>query len=186
MHEANHVANNKPLEDMPGTIAMQAEVEVDRSCAEVFHFWRALENFPKFMDHVKEVRAISDNRYHWRVSGPIGTEMTWDADVSEVVANQRISWRSVIGSTVDNSGSVEFLPLEGNRTCIRVSLSYTPPAGLLGHAVATLFGANPRQQMLGDLERCRALLEHDGLKKDGKLVTESKVCRHEDPSHTVH
>jgi uncharacterized membrane protein len=38
-------------------------------------------------------------------------------------------------------------------------MEYLPPAGELGHAVAQLFGVDPRQAMNDDLLRLKSLLE---------------------------
>jgi hypothetical protein len=38
-------------------------------------------------------------------------------------------------------------------------MSYVPPAGVLGHAVAALFGADPKQDMDDDLLRLKTFIE---------------------------
>ena len=38
-------------------------------------------------------------------------------------------------------------------------MTYMPPAGVVGHKVAELFGVDPRQAMQDDLMRLKALLE---------------------------
>ena len=42
---------------------------------------------------------------------------------------------------------------------VSVQMEYLPPAGVLGHAVAQLFGVDPRQAMNDDLMRLKSLLE---------------------------
>jgi uncharacterized membrane protein len=44
-------------------------------------------------------------------------------------------------------------------THVDVHMGYTPPAGVLGHAVASLFGTNPKQAMDEDLMRLKSLFE---------------------------
>jgi len=39
-------------------------------------------------------------------------------------------------------------------------MEYLPPAGMLGHTVAQLFGVDPRQAMNNDLMRLTACLTH--------------------------
>jgi hypothetical protein len=54
-------------------------------------------------------------------------------------------------------------------------MSYRPPAGALGHAIATLLGANPKRQMDDDMLRFKSLLEqgkatgHESVKRDDLL-----------------
>jgi uncharacterized membrane protein len=38
-------------------------------------------------------------------------------------------------------------------------MSYTPPAGAVGHAVARLFGADPKSELNDDLMRMKVFLE---------------------------
>jgi uncharacterized membrane protein len=40
-----------------------------------------------------------------------------------------------------------------------VRLNYNPPAGAIGHAVAGLFGADPKTEMDQDLVRMKTLIE---------------------------
>ncbi|MGQ0547505.1 MAG: hypothetical protein ACT4P3_19600 [Betaproteobacteria bacterium] len=47
---------------------------------------------------------------------------------------------------------------------------YVPPAGALGHAVAALFGADPKSEMDADLMRMKTMLEtgrppHDAARR---------------------
>jgi uncharacterized membrane protein len=42
---------------------------------------------------------------------------------------------------------------------VRVDLSYRPPAGKLGVAIAKLFGEEPGQQVEADLRRLKQVLE---------------------------
>jgi uncharacterized membrane protein len=61
---------------------------------------------------------------------------------------------------VPNSGSVRFGRAPGDRgTEVRVELTYEPPAGKLGNAVAGLLGQEPRQQVTDDLRRFKQILE---------------------------
>jgi uncharacterized membrane protein len=125
---------------------------------EVFAFFSAFENFPRFMTHVRDVRRTSEGRWHWTVSGPAGSTVEWDAEVSAFAANEMIAWKTVSGAPVESSGIVRFED-ELGRTRLDVRLSYNPVAGALGHAVAALFGADPKRQMDDDLLRLKSLLE---------------------------
>jgi uncharacterized membrane protein len=60
---------------------------------------------------------------------------------------------------VDNAGYVLFEPLDDNQTEVTVRLNYNPPAGPIGHAVAKVFGADPKSEMDQDLMRMKSLLE---------------------------
>ena len=44
-----------------------------------------------------------------------------------------------------------------------VHLSYTPPAGAIGHGLAVLLGADPERQMEEDLARMKAFIERGSM-----------------------
>jgi uncharacterized membrane protein len=74
--------------------------------------------------------------------------------------NEQISWRSLPGSQVENSGTERFQTAPGARgTEVRVELEYRPPAGGLGRNIAWLFGEEPAQQIHEDLHRFKQLME---------------------------
>ena len=60
---------------------------------------------------------------------------------------------------MDNAGSVQFESLPGGSTRVHVALSYRPPAGALGAAVAKLFGEEPSQQIAEDLQKFKGTFE---------------------------
>ena len=127
---------------------------------EAFRFWRRLDNLPKFMGHLREVKVLDQRRSHWVAEGPLGTSVAWDAEVINEEQNRLIAWQSLPGSDVDTAGSVHFTRAPGGRgTEVRVTLKYDPPAGKLGAWVANLFGEAPEQQVRDDLQRFKQLME---------------------------
>jgi hypothetical protein len=63
----------------------------------------------------------------------------------------------------------------GNGTQVNVNMSYTPPAGAVGHAVASLFGKDPKTEMDADLARMKSLLEQGRTRAGGQRVTREEV-----------
>jgi uncharacterized membrane protein len=137
-----------------------ARITVNRPVAEVYAAWRELENLPRFMAHLQEVRPVGHERTHWRAAVPAGIDIEWDAEITSERIDEHLEWRSVGDATVRNSGRVDFRPAPGRHaTEIRVHLDYEPPAGKLGAVVAKLFGEEPDQQVRDDLRRFKQLLE---------------------------
>jgi uncharacterized membrane protein len=139
-------------------IKVEQSIKVNRPPEEVYRFWRQLENLPRFMDHLESVTLIDENRSHWVAKAPAGTKVEWDATIHNEIENELIAWRSLPGADVDNAGSVHFT-LSGNGTEVRVVLSYDPPAGRVGAAVAKLLGEEPSQQVEEDLRRLKQVME---------------------------
>lgn len=131
----------------------------------VFAFWSDFANFPKVMRNVREVSRTRDGNWHWEVAGPLGASVHWDAAVTQSVPNERIAWATIPGAQVQHAGTVRFEP-EGGGTRLQVEMSYNPPAGALGHAVASLFGADPDAEMDEDLMRLKSYLETGAPARD--------------------
>ncbi len=139
-------------------IRVDHSIVVRKPVAEVYRFWRNLENLPRFMNHLKSIEVRTDKKSHWTAMGPAGINVEWDAEIINEEPERLIGWRSLEGSEVDNAGSVRFEP-EAGGTKVSVSLQYNPPAGSLGAVVAKLFGEDPKKQVREDMARFRELLE---------------------------
>ena len=141
-------------------VQVQRSVLVNSTPQKAYEFVRDLENFPRFMQHVKTVYFTGEKRCHWVVKGPAGTQVEWDADIINDIPGELIAWRSINNPDVDSAGSVRFEKASGDRgTVIRVHMQYLPPAGAVGVAIAKLFGEEPEQQMRSDLRHLKEILE---------------------------
>ena len=141
-------------------IQVEKSLTINRSVEEVYGFWRDLENLPRFMAHLESVRELDARRSYWKARAPLGTTVEWTAEIVEDRPNQLISWRSMEGSQVPNSGTVRFVAAPGDRgTEVHLHINYSPPAGVVGAAIAKLFGEEPSQQVDGDLRRLKQVLE---------------------------
>ncbi|HEU4828285.1 MAG TPA: SRPBCC family protein [Gemmatimonadales bacterium] len=143
-------------------IKVEEGVVIDRTPDELYAYWRNFENLPRFMGHLESVTVLDSDRSHWVAKGPAGTSIEWDAEIHNEIENELIAWRSLPGSEIGNAGSVHFTPIaEGRSTEVRVVLSYEPPAGRVGAAIARLFGEEPSQQVADDLARFKEAMEDE-------------------------
>lgn len=142
---------------------------------EVFDFWSNYENFPRFMAHLKEVSPIGDDRSRWVAAGPGGVPIAWDAETTDFVRNEVIAWKSTGEAPVGNAGIVRFLPNPQGGTRVDIRLSYNPPAGALGHAVASFFGVDPKHAIDRDMVRLKSLLEADRTSVEGATITRAET-----------
>jgi uncharacterized membrane protein len=127
------------------------------------------------MTHLREVRRTYKNRSHWVAAGPAGIPVEWDAVVTEWVPNESIAWSSIEGSMVDTAGRVSFTRMPDDTIQINLRMSYTPPAGGIGHAVAALFGADPKRAMDEDMVRLKSILEDGKTTAQGQPVHVEEV-----------
>jgi uncharacterized membrane protein len=133
---------------------------INRSKKDIYAYWRQLENLPHFVPKLRSVTQESATRSHWVADAPAGTTVEWRADITADQPGEVIAWQSTPDSEVQHEGEVRFEDLGANRgTVVRVTMTYRPPAGALGRAVAKLFGEEPEQQLHQGLLRLRQLLE---------------------------
>ncbi|HKU70975.1 MAG TPA: SRPBCC family protein [Burkholderiales bacterium] len=113
---------------------IEKTIEVECPVRVVYNQWTQFEEFPEFMTGVKEVRQIDDTHLHW-CAEIWGKDKEWDAEITEQVPDERISWRSTDGSF--NAGTVRFESLGPNRTNVRLTMAYDPEGAVenIGDAV---------------------------------------------------
>jgi uncharacterized membrane protein/osmotically-inducible protein OsmY len=141
-------------------IDVEKAIEIDAPVESVFALWSRFEEFPRFMSHVREVRRHGQDRSQWTLSGPAGLPIRFEAVTTRYEPNEMIGWKSVKGEPVRHAGTVRFEPLPENRSRITVRMSYNPPAGVLTHALVSLFGVAPKQALDDDLVRFQSLITH--------------------------
>jgi uncharacterized membrane protein len=141
-------------------VHVNVSVTINKPVEEVYSFWRNFENLPRFMQHLRSVTSTGPRSSHWEARAPLGTSITWDAEITDERENRYLVWNSLDGSLLDHSGAVEFRTAPANRgTEIIVALDMRPPAGKLFAGLAGFFGEHPQQQVKGDLRRLKQLLE---------------------------
>ncbi|HET9605532.1 MAG TPA: SRPBCC family protein, partial [Nitrospira sp.] len=134
---------------------IRRSIEINKPPSELYRFWRALDNLPRIMSHLESVQVIAGRFSHWMVKTLPGLPtIEWDAEIINDVENERIGWRSLNDSDVDQAGSVEFEPVgDGQTTRLTVTLQYVPIAGRLGAAVSKVLGQDTDFKIADDLQR---------------------------------
>lgn len=136
-------------------VRVHAKIVVDRPREMVYRYWRQLENLPRFMSHLKEVRQHA-NRSHWVARAPMGLKAEWDAQITQDSPNERLAWRSLPGSEIETRGEVHFRRASGgNGTELEVDLLYRLPGGKLGRWLGGVGDKRVRK----DIERFQEMIE---------------------------
>ena len=147
-----------PYRNQGAGIQVRESIVVEKPDSELYRYWRRLENLPTIMSHLESVTELG-KRSHWKAKGPLGTSPEWDAVITDERENETISWRSLEDAQVPNEGTVRFSRRGDNSTEVIVSLTYHPPLGPVGAAVAKLFGEEPSQQIKDDLQNFKQSVE---------------------------
>jgi uncharacterized membrane protein len=122
-----------------------------------YNQWTQFEEFPRFMDGVKEVHQLDDKHLHWKAQ-IAGKEKEWNAEIVEQTPDEIISWRSTSGAL--NNGAVTFMPMGHDRCRITLRIDYDPEGFLETTGDVLGFVSN---RIEGDLERFKDYIESRGV-----------------------
>ncbi|HEV3477152.1 MAG TPA: SRPBCC family protein [Rubrobacteraceae bacterium] len=137
-------------------------IEVQAPVEEVFRYWSNFENFSNFMENVEEVRMTGQDTSHWRVKGPLGKSVEFEARTTEMNPNRGIGWNTTEGEVM-TSGEARFEEVAPGRTRVEVTLNYAdPPGGAVGEAVANIL-SNPERNLREDLQNFARIAERGEL-----------------------
>lgn len=128
-------------------------IDVNVPVRTAYNQWTQFEEFPQFMEGVKEVRQITDTTLHWHAE-IAGRDEEWDAVISEQIPDQRVAWTSITGAK--NAGVVTFHHIDENTTRVTLQIDYEPE-GLVENVGSALGVVKAR--MGGDLERFKKFIE---------------------------
>jgi uncharacterized membrane protein len=131
-------------------------IEVNVPVRTAYNQWTQFEEFPRFMEGVKEVHQVDDRHLHWKAEIG-GREKEWDAEIVEQTPDQRIAWKSVGGAM--NKGIVTFEPLSDAKSLVQLSVEYEPEGVLetVGNETGVV-----SLRVKKDLERFKEFIELHG------------------------
>ena len=134
---------------------IEKSCHIERPLRTVYDQWTQFEEFPRFMEGVKEVRQVDDRHLHWRADIG-GREESWDAEIIHQEPDSRIAWRNTSGPY--NAGLVAFQPDEGG-TRVTLRIDYEPNGMLqkIGDALGFV-----SRRVEGDLDRFKRFIEERG------------------------
>jgi uncharacterized membrane protein len=136
---------------------VRESIEVDVPIRTAYNQWTQFEDFPKFMDGVKSVTQLSDTRLHW-VAEVNGTTKEWDAQITDQVPDERVSWASVDGAA--NAGIVTFERVDDDTTRVDIEMEVEPEGAVESAGAAMGFVG---RSVKDDLKRFKEFIESRGV-----------------------
>ena len=119
---------------------IEQSIELDVPVSTAYNQWTQFEEFPSFMDGVKEVRQLDDTHLHW--AAEIGGQREeWDAEITEQRPDERIAWKATGGK--NNAGVVTFHRLDDQRSLITLQLEWESEGFI--EKVGSAIGQDDRQ-----------------------------------------
>ena len=135
---------------------VQESVEVQAPAEDVFRYWSNFENFSTFMSNVEEVRMTGGDTSHWKVKGPLGKSVQFEARTTQMDPGRGIGWNTIEGDVM-TSGEARF------EEVAPVTMNYSdPPGGAVGEAVANVL-SNPERNLKEDLQNFAKIVERGDL-----------------------
>lgn len=152
--------NGLRLRSRSNGIHIQTAFTINKSAGELYREWRKLENLPRFMKHLYSVRQLDNRRSEWTARGPFGRTFTWQAEIVDESEGKFLVWRSLAGSLIETSGSVEFREAPGGRgTELIVAMHYAAIGRHIGETLADLLGAVPQRVLREEVRGFKQLME---------------------------
>jgi uncharacterized membrane protein len=175
---------NRPVQELGRMLLGRDGIEIAKTIhvnapvENVFDLWNRFENFPRFLEHVREIRIDERDpmRSHWIVEGPAGRSLEFDAVTTHVTPLREIGWTTTPDQPIEHTGIVRFAK-DHDGTRVQVHLTYRPPGGMVGHAVARLLGWDPKARIDDDLVRMKGLLEEGRTRAHGDRVWMQDLTR---------
>jgi Predicted integral membrane protein len=148
-------------DDKDGDLAIVGRsVLINRPRSALYAYWRDFANLPTFMEAIESVTPGDGGRSVWKIKAPAGQHVTLETEMTDVVDNQSIGWRSTDNSQIRTTGRVSFADApEGRGTVVTAEIAYEPPGGDVGRLIAKLFRAEPNIQARHELKRFKQLME---------------------------
>jgi uncharacterized membrane protein len=140
---------------------VEKRIEVEAPLTAVYNQWTQFEEFPRFMEGVKSVTQLGDDRLHW-VAEIAGKEKEWDARITEQTPDERVAWCSEDGA--ENAGVVTFHRISDDKTKVMMQMDYDPDGVVEG--TGNMLGFVGRQ-LDGDLKRLKDFIEERGRATGG-------------------
>ena len=135
---------------------VEQSIEVNVPVRTAYNQWTQFEEFPSFMEGVKQVRQLDDSHLHWVVEHN-GRTYEYDAEISEQRPDERVAWRTTDGKS--HAGVVTFHRLDDQHSKVMVQIEWQPE-GILEDLGAAL-GSDDRR-VKADLERFKEMIESRG------------------------
>jgi uncharacterized membrane protein len=181
----NNLVGRNTNQKSTSAMEVKTTMLINKPRSEVYAYWRKLENLPNFMEHLLSVEELDDKKSRWTAEVPGGLgKVSWEAEITEDISGEVISWCSLPGSTIDNAGEVRFSDATGDRgTEVKAVITYRLPAGQLGSLAGKLFNSKVESMIREDLRRFKKILEtgEKPVSRESGSVSDSTFSSYQEP-----
>lgn len=168
--------SNMPLKRLVGIEAGRRAIDINKTITinapldQVFRFIADYQHFPNFMRSVEKVEDKGHGILRWTLvlPGPEGFRFHWNSVITRFIPDQEIAWRTEPDSMIQHAGIIKFAQGPDGATTLHIRMSYNPPGGALGHALAAAVGMDAKSLLDEELMRLKSVIETGKLPEDVK------------------
>ncbi|MEX2426180.1 MAG: SRPBCC family protein [Thermomicrobiaceae bacterium] len=132
---------------------VEKSIEINVPVRTAYNQWTQFEEFPKFMEGIREVHQQDDTHLVWHANIG-GKDESWEAEITEQLPDKRIAWRNKTGAI--NSGVVTFHHINDQTSRVMLQMEYETTGFL--ESVGDALGMMSRR-IEGDLDRFKDMIE---------------------------
>ena len=107
-------------------VSVDCSVVIDAPLTDVFERWSRVEDFPTFMEGVREIRWLDEKRFSLKSEND-GQFYHSICELTLRIPERRMAWRTLEGP--DCSGVACFQNAGGGRTEVTLKMRYNPETG---------------------------------------------------------
>ena len=137
------------MQKSPSFISVEQSVTIAAPISDVFERWQRIEDYPRFMEGVREIAWLDETRFRLR-SESGGEFYESICEMVLKIPDKRLAWRTLSGP--DSSGVACFDRTHGGRTTMTLKMRYDNGTGWQDSAQVA-------ERLRGNLERFKALME---------------------------
>ncbi len=155
----------------PQAVTIQKTVSYRAPLETVWELISDFEQLSEMLPNISHLESIGEGRYRFRVRLPMGQQLELEDRITEWVPYERIAWESTSDYPLSYQGWVLLQRESDERTRVNIHFEYTPPGGVLGDALASLFGKDAQSIFQNAIIRSKTLLELPQRARQGAKVS---------------
>lgn len=142
-------------------IHIERSLNIGRPVEALFSAWLNVESMPQLIGSLRRVERFgADSRWLANIDG---RDFEWDAQITQLIFNESIGWKSVTGPK--HSGRISFSPL-GDQTVVHVMMSYAPRVERVAAGTGIGIGTSLEHWIDRGLREFKASMEDDSLRRE--------------------
>ncbi len=154
----NNLLSRDSTEEVP-PLKVSRTITILGDRAQIYAYWRNLENLPNFMKHIKKVNKLSEQRYAWEAEIQ-GETYRWNAEITEEVKNKLLAWRASQPTDIQHEGRVEFNDAPGGSGVeLKVVMQYHAAKTAIGKKFLDMLNPVFEQKIREDIRKFKRMVE---------------------------